>query len=294
MIRQVTALTFALCAMSTHAGAQTMYTVREPVDVHRAPVTSSPIVGRALSGRSLELTRDVGDWAQVTWADAPDGTGYVRVRRGAVALPAFRDLTFIRTTVSPSVASAAAGKRQDNEPEPEAVAPTPAAELAQARDALEYQLPPHSAGVGIRMDPRFRDFGGAARLWTPFRVGTQLEVLRSSMTSELAGGRLTTWQFSPSVLYALPDVLHSRVWVRPFAGTGLDLTRSRFNTIASNVTGTDTAFGTKIFGGAEVTLPAAPQVSISADVGYRWLESSFSGFEMRGVRTSVSAHWFLK
>ena len=116
MIRQVAALTFAVCAMSTQAGAQTMYTVREAVDVHKAPATSSPIIGRAVSGRSLELTRDVGDWAQVTWADAPDGAGYVRVRRGSVPLSAFRDLTFIRTTVSPSVASAAAGKRQDNEP----------------------------------------------------------------------------------------------------------------------------------------------------------------------------------
>jgi hypothetical protein len=294
MIRQVATLTLALCAMSAQAAAQTMYTVREPVDVHQAPVTSSPIIGRALTGRPLELTRDVGDWAQVTWADAPDGTAYVRVRRGSVLLSAFHDLTFIRTTVSPAIASAAAGKRQDDEPEPEAVAPTPAAELALARDALDYRLPPHTAGVGIRMDPRFREFGGAARLWTPFRVGTQLEVLRSSMSSELAGGRLTTWQFSPAVLYALPDVLRSSVWVRPFVGTGLDLTRSRFNTIASGGTGTDTAFGTKVFGGAEVTLPAAPQMSISADVGYRWLESSFSAFEMKGVRTSVSAHWFLR
>jgi hypothetical protein len=293
MIRQVAALTFVVCAMATQAGAQTVHTVREPVDVHKAPVTSSPIIGRAVAGRSLELTRDVGDWAQVTWTGAPDGTGYVRVRRGSVPLPAFRDLAFIRTTVSPSLASAAAAQRQDDEPEP-AARPTPAAESVIARDAVDYRLPPHAAGIGIRMDPRFRDFGGAARLWTPFRVGTQLEVLRSSMTSELAGGRLTTWQFSPAVLYALPDVLRSTVWVRPFVGTGLDLTRSRFSTMTGGNTGTDTAFGTKIFGGAEVTLPAAPQVSISADVGYRWLQSSFSAFQMKGVRTSVAAHWFVR
>jgi hypothetical protein len=166
---------------------------------------------------------------------------------------------------------------------------------ATALSADGYQLPVHTAGFGLRMDPRFRDFGGTARLWMQRRLGAQFDVTRSTFTSGLTAGQLTTWQFSPSMLYALPDVVSSAVWVRPFAGGGLDLVRSSLGGVTPGMTtGHDRTFGTKILGGAEVTLPGAPQLTLSTEVGYHWLESSFTAFDLGGVRASVAAHWYVK
>jgi hypothetical protein len=297
MIRQVAILTFTLCLMSAHAGAQTTYTLRETSDVHQAPTTSSPVIGHAVRGRTLELTRDVGDWVEVVWADAATHKGYVRVRFGAVTLAAFRDLPTIATTASPAATSAATTTAAASSVRPDAAAPAAARSgdhPVKARDPLAFELPPHTAGLGLRMDPRFRDFGGAARLWTPSRFGAQLEVTRSTLTAPLAPGQLTTWQFSPAAIYALPDLIRSAVWVRPYAGTGLDLARSTFADVTPGVSATDTAFGTKIFGGAEVTLAGAPQVGVSMDVGYHWLASSFTAFELGGTRVTVAGHWYFK
>lgn len=296
MIRQFAVLTFLLCLTSTPVGAQTMYTLKDSADVHNAPTTSSPVIGHAARGRTLELTRDVGDWVEVTWTEGTTRSGYIRVRFGNVALAAFRDLPALPTRLAAST-SPAAPATPATAPTVNATAPTsapPSAHAAKARDAIAFELPPHHAGVGMRMDPRFRDFGGAARVWSPYRFGAQLEVLRSSVTSELAPGRLTTWQFSPAVLYALPDVVQSSIWMRPYVGTGLDLARSTIGGLTPDVAGHDTAFGPKIFGGAEMTLANAPQVGVSVDVGYHWLESSFATFELGGVRASVSAHWYIK
>ena len=296
MNRQVAALAFALCLTSAYASAQTTYTLKDAVDVHQAPLTSSPVIGRATRGRSLELTRDVGDWVEVTWADAPTHKGFIRVRFGAEPLAAFRDIPTIHAASTPpaTLASASPAGTQTTPAQPPSVTPTPIAQVPHARDPLAFELPPHTTGVGLRMDPRFRNFGAAVRLWSPSRVGGQLEVMRSTITSGLTTGHLTSWQFSPAVLYALPDVVQSNLWVRPYVGTGLDLTRSEFGGVLPGVTATDTAFGTKVFGGAELTLPGAPQVTISADLGYHWLTSSFSAFDLGGVHTSVAAHWYLK
>ena len=297
MIRQVAALAFALCLTSSYASAQTTYTLKETADVHQAPLTSSPVIGHATRGRSIELTRDVGDWVEVAWADAASRKGFVRVRYGAQPLAAFRDLPVIHTA-SPAptaLASASPAGTQNLQPsQAPAVTPAPIPSATRGREAIAFELPPHTAGFGLRMDPRFRDFGGAVRLWSPYRVGAQLEVSRSTMTSDLTMGHLTSWRFSPALLYALPDVVQSSVWMRPYVGTGLDLTRSEFGGVLPGVNATDTAFGTKIFGGAEFTLPGAPQVTLSADVGYHWLTSSFNAFDIGGVKTSIAAHWYLK
>jgi len=297
MIRQAAFLAVALCLTSTHADAQATYTLKENADVHQSAATSSPLIGRAARGRVLELTRDVGDWAEIVWEGSSNHAGYIRVRLGAVPLAAFRDLPTIRPAASPSAAVAATAAA--NPPNADAgttpsARPAPSGRVAKARDPLAFELPPHTTGFGIRMDPRFRDFGGAARLWSSSRLGAQIEVQRSTMTSEVAPGRLTNWQFAPAALYALPDVVNSSIWVRPYIGTGLDLLRASYSSITPGTSATDTAFGTKVFGGAEMTVAGAPQVTLSTDVGYHWLESSFSGFDLSGVRFTIAAHWYMK
>jgi hypothetical protein len=298
MIRRVAILTFTLCLTSAYAGAQTTYVLKDAADVHNAPTTSSPVIGHALRGRTMELTRDVGDWVEVAWQDAPTHKGFIRVRFGNVTLAAFRDLPTLPTTpastaTSPSPATASVTQANANVA---AASPTirPSDRPVRATDAIRFELPPHTAGVGLRMDPRFRDFGGAARVWTPARFGAQLEVTRGTITSDLTAGHLTTWQFSPAALYALPDVVQSSVWVRPYVGTGLDLARSTFNGLTPGVSPTDTAFGPNVFGGAELTFAGVPQVGVSLNVGYHWLESSFNTFELGGTRVGIAGHWYLK
>ena len=295
MTRHVALLTFALSLTSAQVQAQTVYTVREAVDIHHAPTTSSPVIGQAARGRTLELTRDIGDWAQVVWTSSPQRVGFVRVRHATVPLAAFRDLGPIHpasltgpTTplTEPAIASKTDQVSQPHSPEP--------FERTSVRSPMRFELPPHAAGVGVRINPRFHEIGGSARLWAPLRFGAQLEVLRTTATSDVFPGRLTMWQFSPAALYALPDMVNSGVWVRPFVGTGLDLVRSASGTDAPGMPATDTAFGPRLFAGAEVTLPGAPQISLSTDIGYRWLESSFTGFDLSGPRASISAHWYIK
>jgi hypothetical protein len=297
MIRQVAVLTFVLSLTSAPLGAQTLYTLKENADIHSSPATSSPVIGHASRGRTMELTRDVGDWVEVTWAEGTNHSGYIRVRFGTVALAAFRDLPPLHSglvaSTPPAVATVPAASSTPTQHGDTAASPSTHT-VAKARDPIAFELPPHVAGVGVRMDPRFRDFGAATRLWSPSRFGAQLDVMRSTTTSELVAGQLTTWQFSPAALYALPDLVRSSIWVRPYVGTGLDLARSTVGGLTTDAAAHDTAFGTKVFGGAEMTLPGAPKVGVSVDVGYHWLESSFATFELGGARASIAAHWYVK
>jgi hypothetical protein len=298
MCHRALILAAGLCLAPSWGWAQTTFTTKDAVVIHKAPTTSSPVVGHAPGGTALELTRDVGDWAQVAWPASPDRTGYVRVRLGAVTLAAFRGLNSIRpaagdraalaTGADPSASSVMAVAVRDTTPE------TAPARETTARSAVTYDLPPHTMGFGLRMDPRFRSFGVAARLWSRSRVGAQLELTRTALTGDLSSGRLTTYQVSPAVLYALPDAVGGSVWLRPYVGSGLELTRSTFTSVAPVMHASDTAFGMKVFGGAEATFPGAPQVAVSADLGYHWLESSFSGFELGALRASLSAHWYVR
>jgi hypothetical protein len=161
-------------------------------------------------------------------------------------------------------------------------------------DPLAYELPAHTVGFGVQMEPTMRAFGLSGRLWSASRFGVQVELGRSSMASDLVPARLTTIRFSPSALYALPDVVSGTVWVRPYVGSGLDITRSTFRSIPPGTTMQENEFGMKIFGGGEMTFPGAPQVAVSADLGYHWLDAPFTGFEVGGLRATLAAHWYVK
>jgi hypothetical protein len=57
---------------------------------------------------------------------------------------------------------------------------------------------------------------------------------------------------------------------------------------------TSNGFGWQLFGGGELTFAGAPQLAVSADVGYRRLNSPVEGFDLWGVGLSLSAHWYVK
>lgn len=275
--------------------AQTMRTVNAAhVDVHKQPTNSSPVIGQAARGRSLEVTREVGDWVQIVWPAAPDRIGYVRVRLGSspvASLSEPRPGTIAATLDVTSVPiEARAGVR-------EAESVTMPAALVDTRPrALPnngYQLPLHTLGFGARLDP-FRTIGGSGRFWSAYGFGVQLDLVRSSTSSELAPGRMTTVAVSPSVLYPLPGVIRSSVWVRPYVGSGLDFARSSLSDVTPGMSVHDNSVGFKAFGGGELTFAGAPQVGVSVDLGYRWLDSPFTGFDNTHLHLSFAGHWYIR
>jgi hypothetical protein len=288
---------FVLCVAPSALWAQTMRTVNAAqVDVHKQPTTSSPVIGQVARGRSLEVTREVGDWAQVVWTAAPDRIGYVRVRLGSspvLSLSEPRPGTTAATSHAADAAPAATATRASAR-EAESVT-TPAALVDTRPVPLPnngYQLPLHMLGFGARMDP-FRTIGGSGRFWSDYGFGVQLDVSRSSTSSELAPGRMTTLAVSPSVLYPLPGVIRSSVWVRPYVGSGLDFARSSLN-VTPGMSAHGNSVGFKGFGGGEFTFAGAPQVGVSVDLGYRWLDSPFTGFDNSHLHLSFAGHWYIR
>ena len=286
---------FVLCVAPTSLWAQTIRTVSVVlVTVHKQPTTSSPVIGQAARGRSLEVTREVGDWVQVVWPGAPDRIGYVRVRLNSspvASLSEPRPGTMVATSsVEAAPAEARIGAR-------EAADVTMPAALVEARQTAlpnnGYQLPLHTLGFGARMDP-FRTLGGSGRFWSGYGFGVQLDLSRSSASSELAPGRVTTFAVSPSVLYPLPGVIRSSVWVRPYVGSGVDIARSTLSNVTPGMSVHDNSVGFKAFGGGEFTFAGAPQVGVSVDLGYRWLDSPFTGFDNSGLHVSFAGHWYIR
>ena len=289
---------FVLCVSPSALWAQTTRTVNAAqVDVHKQPTTSSPVIGQVARGRSLEVTREVGDWVQIVWAAAPDRIGYVRVRLSSspvASLSEPRPGTMAATLNAPDAAPAAAEAHVSVR---EAASVTTPAALVDTRPmALPnngYQLPLHTLGFGARMDP-FRTIGASGRFWSVYGFGVQLDLWRSSTSSELAPGRVTTLAVSPSVLYPLPGVIRSSVWVRPYVGGGFDIARSSLSNVTPGMSLHDNSVGFKAFGGGEFTFAGAPQVGVSVDLGYRWRDSPFTGFDDSPLHVSLAGHWYMK
>ena len=287
---------FVLCAAPTSLWAQTIRTVSVVlVAVHKQPTTSSPVIGQAARGRSLEVTREVGDWVQVVWPAAPDRIGYVRVRLNSSTIASLSE-----PRPGAVLASNVADTPVATEPhvaDREAASVTTPAALADTRHMglpnNGYQLPLHTLGFGARVDP-FRTIGGSGRFWSAYGFGVQLDLSRSATSSELAPGRVTTLAVSPSVLYPLPGVVRSSVWVRPYIGSGLDFARSSLSNVTPGMSIHDNSVGFKAFGGGEFTFAGAPQVGVSVDLGYRWLDSPFTGFDNSHLHLSFAGHWYVR
>ena len=293
----VLASMFVLCFAPAPLRAQTTHTVSATqVEVHKAPSTSSAVIGRVVRGRSIEVTREVGDWVQVVWPAAPDRIGYVRVRFGATPIASLSEPRSGSLAAS-SAASAATPPTEGRVERRDTASVTTPAALPQSRIVPlpnnGYQLPVHTLGFGARMDP-FRAIGGTGRFWSDYGFGVQIDLSRSSVSSELSPGRLTTFYLSPSVLYPLPGIVNSSVWLRPYVGSGIDVARSSLRNVTPGMSMNHTSLGFKAFGGAELTFAGAPQASVSVDFGYHWLDSPFPGFDVSGVRASFAGHWYIK
>src|SRR5690242_12021335 len=88
MIRHAAALVVVLSMVPSPLHAQTTATFKvgaEPAQVHKAPTTASPVIGRAPHGAVLDVTRELGSWVKVAWPAAKDGEAYVHVSAGSIA-----------------------------------------------------------------------------------------------------------------------------------------------------------------------------------------------------------------
>jgi hypothetical protein len=157
-------------------------------------------------------------------------------------------------------------------------------------------LPSHIVGLGGRLTASSAGIGGTARAWWSNRLGVQFDLTRSRLDSIDASSSMTSLQFAPSVLYALPNSVSNNFWIRPYAGGGGNFYRTTLSTGTPGVEDQPSEKGLafRAFGGVEATFSGMPQFALSADLGRSWREKPVPGFESNPIDFSVSAHWYVK
>jgi hypothetical protein len=291
VIRHISVVAIVLSLSASVASAQNaLFTVTaQSAAVRKAPSTGSPVVGQAPRGAVLEVARDIGAWVKVAWLDAPDGFGYVHLSLGKMSQRLTMEervaAAFVPSPTSEPVAA----------PESDVAAQT-AIEAPASTRTIYVAAPTHVVGLGGLMSGATPGFGFTSRMWSRKRFGIQLDLSRSKLTNASSSERLRSTQFAPSLIYALPDYVGDNVWLRPYLGGGGALTRSTLGSTTPQVMATvsDSSFGFRAFGGAEVTIPGAPRFAVSADAGYQWSPQPFAGFELGGLGFSLSGHWYVK
>jgi hypothetical protein len=295
MVRHAAAaivLVFTLSPSWLSAQSTTFTVTTESANVHKAPSTGSAVIGHVARGRMLPVTRQLGSWVQVSWPEAENGAGYLNVSWGTLGNRAMAaDPTRPAATTSPRPATSAG------------TAPATAAQVEQARTveprpALRpVYAPPasHALGLGARMGNSPTGFGVGARAWRRKGFGAQVDVSRYAIDSAVTAQRLTSMEIEPSVIFALPDSVGDYLWVRPYVGSGMLIQGQSLNNGQPGAASTKSnGWGWQAFGGGEVTFAGAPQLAVSADVGYRRLNTPVEGFDLGGVGLSISAHWYVK
>src|SRR6185503_13139816 len=130
--------------------------------------------------------------------------------------------------------------------------------------------------------------------WSRSRIGIQVDASRYAM-SGVNSTQLTSLELAPSVVFGLPDRVGDYLWVRPYVGSGVMIRRQSLDSgLAGTASTSSNGLGWQAFGGGELTFAGAPQLAVSADVGYRRLNNQVEGFDAGGVGLSVSAHWYVK
>jgi hypothetical protein len=291
MIRHAAAVVLALALSPTLVRAQdTVLTVTVPsADVYQGPSTATPVLGHVSRGTVVPVSRNLGSWAKVAWPAAPDGVGYVHVTMGRLA------------SSNADASATNIPSRSFSVPAPATTAiPPPAARTSpRGRIAVLDQLSgrpiTHIFGVG-GLAGSTSSFGATARAWRNDRLGIHLAFTRDAMTSNVAAGRVTSFQFEPGVVYALLDHVSDYVWIRPYVGSVLSFQRQtlKVSSPAATERASGNGVGFRIFAGSELTFAGMPRFGLSADLGYRRFPTPFPGFEADRLSASVAGHWYIK
>jgi hypothetical protein len=291
MIRHAAAVVLALALNPALVRAQdTVLTVTVPsADVHQGPSIASPVLGQVSRGTVVPVSRNLGSWAKVAWPAAPDGVGYVHVSMGRLAssnadapatnmpLRSFSVPAPATTTVPPPAART-----------------SPRGRIA-VLDQVTGRPITHIFGVGGLVGSTSR-FGATARAWRNDRLGIHLAFTRDAMTSDVAAGRVTSFQFEPGAVYALLDHVSDYFWIRPYVGSVLSFQRQtlKISSPAATERASANRVGFRIFAGSELTFAGLPRFGLSADLGYRRFPTPFPGFEADRLSASVAGHWYIK
>jgi hypothetical protein len=276
-------------------------TVNVPsADVYKGPTTVTPVIGHVSRGTVLPISRHLGSWVKIAWADAPDGVGYVHVTMGRIGPP---NADAPVRNVSPRASSAPApvtttiplGSR------------TSVGEQVVPRGQLNGTPASHIFGVGGLLGSNgslgssgllgsMSNFGVTARAWRNNRLGVQFGFTRDAMASAGGAGRVTSMQFEQGVVYALFDHVSDYVWIRPYVGSVVSLRHQTLSIAAPVVLEptVDNGIGFRVFGGSELTFASIPRFGLSADLGYRRFSTPFPGFEADPLSVSIAGHWYIK
>ena len=158
------------------------------------------------------------------------------------------------------------------------------------------QAPGHLVGFGGRVGPSNVGFGASARAWSRDRLGVQFDLSRVAMAGLAPTERVTSMQFEPGVLYTLADHVADYIWVRPYAGSGLTISRRSLSSTTPGAApiASQSHVGVQAFGGTELTFAGMPRFAVSVDVAYRWGTMEFAGIDLGRVGLSVAGRWYVK
>jgi hypothetical protein len=306
MIRRISAIALVLCVNTVSLYAQAAQPGMEltvkaaSADLYKSPTVASAVVGKAQRGTVLDIKRNLGSWVEVPWQGGDNGMAFVHVSAGTIA----RRISDPNQLVA-NGSSGHVGSMPDN---PAALSERILANGQSSANGGSHSnggtynggsVLPRSFGMGARLNPLTPSFGAGfgltSRTWWSPRLGFQMDVLHSRRGNLQGPGHVTALQFAPSILYSLPDAVTSSVWLRPYVGGGGSLYRTTFRPTADPaVSASEQLMGFQTFGGAETTFAAMPQFSVSAELGYRWSETSVVGFAPRRTAVSLSAHWYIR
>jgi hypothetical protein len=286
MIRLAAAVGVALCVSQATLHAQApVFTVQAvSADVYKAPSTGSPVIGHVPRGTALPVTRELGSWVKVAWARAEDGVGYVHVSMGSLGQSETSRLA--AAAHSPMSEAASSSALRGPAPTPQGV-PT---------RVVYLQAPGHLVGFGGRVGPSNVGFGASARAWSRDRFGVQFDLSRVAMAGLAPTERVTSMQFEPGVLYTLADHVADYIWVRPYAGSGLTISRRSLSSTTPGAApvASQSNVGVQAFGGTELTFAGVPRFAVSVDVAYRWGTTEFAGIDLGRIGLSVAGRWYVK
>ena len=259
-------------------------------DVHKFPSVASAVIGKAPNGTVLGIRRNLGSWVEVPWPGTDTGTAFLHVNSGAIttggpaasATSAARAAVAEIDAVADACTAAVTGNATSRSGQRGELTPQQSTQLASRRSSY-VTLPSHHIGMGAQTNASNPLLGLTARTWWKRGLGAEFHVSRPQIEST-DGQTIPATQFAPSVLAPLPDAVTNNFWLRPYVGAGPRIYNAQL----------ETGLGYETFGGAETTLAAMPQFSLSADVGYRWSRPSMNGFEPRQFGFAVSGHWYVK
>ena len=301
MIRHAAAVAIVLLLSPSWVTAQsTQLTVNvSSASVHKAPSTSSPVIGHAARGARLEVTRNVGDWVKVAWPAAADGVGYVRVSVGSVSNGTVSSGAVASTTPVPNTATAKSAPI----PPTQRVVTTPVIAVEPTQAQTANRLPvrtttsssgtTHKFGVGALMGGPSLGLGVTARGWSHKRLGVQFDLAHYNVSSPIDLGSMSSTEFGPSVLFSFNDRVADYTWLRPYIGAGMNFYKS---SLTSPLLGdmSDSRVGSQMFGGGELSFASVPQFAVSTQVSYRWFNEPRVVYDLGGVGVSLAGHWYLK